>query len=59
LVRWDKNGVLPGWKTMWTLFDTANYDISERRIKIIHTVIQDNVTREAFRGDNAAGTDIE
>jgi hypothetical protein len=44
---------------MWTLFDTANYDISERRIKIIHTVIQDNVTREAFSGDNAAGTDIE
>ncbi len=44
---------------MWALFDSADYDISERRIKIIHKIIQDNVTREAFSGDDAAGVDIE
>ncbi|CAF1048324.1 unnamed protein product [Rotaria sp. Silwood1] len=59
LVRWDKNGSLPGWKAMWSIFDVANYDVSERRIKVIHKIIQDCVTREPVSGDNIEGSDNE
>ncbi|CAF4013815.1 unnamed protein product [Rotaria sordida] len=59
LIHWDKTGVLPGWKTIWTVFNMANYDISERRIKAIHKVIQVHVTREALNSNDASGSDIE
>ena len=59
LVRWDKNGSLPGWKTIWAIFDAGNFDISESRIKFIHKIIQENVTRESFCGDDIQGSDIE
>ncbi|CAF3042399.1 unnamed protein product [Rotaria sp. Silwood2] len=59
LVRWDKTGLLPGWKTIWTVFNIANYDISERRIKTIHKVIRDHVIREVLDGDEPSGSDIE
>jgi hypothetical protein len=59
LVRWDKGGVLPGWKTIWTIFNIANYDIGERRIKAIHKVIQDHVIREKIDNENSTDSDLE
>lgn len=59
LLRWDKSGVLPGWKMIWTIFNIANYDISERRIKAIHKIIREHITREEFGTDYSEGSDIE
>ncbi|CAF1581158.1 unnamed protein product [Rotaria magnacalcarata] len=59
LIRWDKNGVLPGWKTIWTIFNLANYDISERRIKSIYRIIKDRVSREEFICNDTTCSDIE
>ncbi len=59
LIRWDKNGILPGWKTIWTIFNLASYDISERRIKTIHRIIKDHVSREEFVGNDSTCSDIE
>ncbi|CAF3717494.1 unnamed protein product [Rotaria sordida] len=59
LVRWSKTSILPVWKTIWTVFNIANYDINERRIKAIHKVIQDHITREALNSNDASCSDIE
>jgi len=59
LFRWNKNGVLPGWKTIWTIFNMADYDISERRIKAIHKIIQNYVSREELIGDDTSDSDTE
>ncbi|CAF1316923.1 unnamed protein product [Rotaria sordida] len=59
LIRWSKTSILPVWKTIWTVFNIANYDINERRIKAIHKVIQDHITREALNSNDASCSDIE
>ena len=59
LVRWNTSGALPGWKTIWTIFNMANYDISERRIKAIRKIIQDHVIREKIDDDNTFDSDHE
>ncbi|CAF1173760.1 unnamed protein product [Adineta ricciae] len=58
-VRWNENGSLPGWKTIWSVFDVANYDVSERRIKLIHKIIQDNVIRELIHTDNGEDQSVQ
>ncbi len=59
LVRWENSGVLPGWKTIWTIFNIGNYDISERRIKAIHRIIQDHVIREEIENEDSTDSDLE
>ncbi|CAF3991474.1 unnamed protein product [Rotaria magnacalcarata] len=57
LDSWHTNGFLPGWKSIWTVFNIDNYDISERRVKAIHRIIKDNVSRGGFKVSNMKNSD--
>ncbi|CAF3467874.1 unnamed protein product [Rotaria socialis] len=57
LNSWHTNGFLPGWKSIWTVFNIENYDISERRVKAIHRIIKDNVSRGEFKVSNMKNSD--